>query len=87
MLAHTFSTSLSRFFISGETLTSLVAPVLCVATFIAYLILLITPLGCLVSADGISAVGWIMGLLTAIIVFVSDEALKLFSRFILKEKV
>lgn len=74
---HAFSTNLSQTIISKSAFTSLLMPIVCVASLIVYLINLLSPVGYLLSLGSLSAFGWILAPICALIIFTVDEALKI----------
>ena len=76
-LVHAFGVSLKNTVFSTATLRNLSMPVACGISLIVLILFLVTPAGALLSLKGMGAAGWLMVIISAVAVFLADEATKL----------
>lgn len=82
-IIHALCISHSKIVISKRFLSQKTMPVLCAVAFLLFLLVLVTPVGQLLSMSALSASGWIIAICSMIGVFIIDEALKLLEIFLI----
>ncbi len=81
-LIHAICISHSKIVISKRFLSQKTMPILCAVAFAVFLIVLVTPIGQLLSMSLLSGSGWIISICSMIGIFIIDEALKLLDVFL-----